>query len=341
MFDAIIDQENEIGRLIFMFKNRSIPHALLFSGIEGIGKRTIALTFAMALNCPESNQKKDSGNTSMEMASFFPCSSCRSCHKILSGVHPDILHISPSGNMIKIAQIRELCSKLLLKPYEAKTRVVIIDDAHSMNPESSNALLKSLEEPPENTMFILITNQTSDLLPTIVSRCQEIGFNPISLNGIETFLTRRGLDPERAGILASMANGSIGKALILSEKTNSSKGLFSFRKWLADEIELCKDSTSLTSGLLFAEKLSSKKDFALNALDVMISLMRDLVIYKFSPDKILNRDLEQSIARISYRFSVPDLLLMNAHIQRAQKNIQANAALRLSLEIMAFNLSRV
>lgn len=338
MFDAIIDQDKAITRLLSMFRNNAIPHALLFTGIDGIGKRTVAQTFAMTLNCLESGRRTSTDNH--HQASTYPCSACRSCHKILSGVHPDIHHISPSGSLIKIAQIRELCSKLLVKPYEAETRLIIIDDAHTMNPESANALLKSLEEPPGNTLFILITNQASDLLPTILSRCQQISFNPVSKQGIETFLTRRGLDPAHAGILASMADGSIGKALSLSEKTKQSGGLFAFRLWIAEEIGSFKDG-SLTSCLLFAEKLSSKKDYALNALDFMLSLMRDLAIYKFSPDKILNRDLEHSIARLSHRFSVPSILSMNAHIQQAYKNIQSNAALRLSLEIMAFNLSRV
>lgn len=340
MFDAMIDQDKPIARVLSMFRKDCMPHALLFTGIEGIGKRMAALGLAMALNCSASNTAKASPEHDADISALFPCGHCRSCHKISTGVHPDILSIGPTGNLIKILQIRDLCARLLIKPNEALTRLVIIDEAHSMNAESANALLKSLEEPPKNTMFILITSRAPDLLPTILSRCQEISFNPVSEAGIEAFLIGRGRDSQQAAVLASMADGSIGKALSLSKTQGRGGGMMPDRQWISNEIEALGNG-ALMPGLLFAEKLSTKKEYAVQCLEFMTSLIRDLVIYKFSPDKILNRDLEPSIARISNRFPIPNLLSMNAHIQRAHKDIQANAALRLSLEIMAFNLSRV
>lgn len=338
MFDAIIEQDKAVTRLLSMFCNDAIPHALLFTGIDGVGKRTLASAFAMALNCPESSKNKVSGSVSPHL--LFPCGTCRSCHKIMNDVHPDIPHIIPTGNIIKIAQIRELSSKLLIKPFEARIRVVIIYDAHCMNAESANALLKSLEEPPANTIFILITNRPSDLLPTILSRCQQIAFNPISRTGIENFLIGRGIEIRHAGILSAMASGSLGNAITLSEASTQTQKMAAMRTWVIEEIESLADGT-VTSCLLFSEKLAAKKETALEALDFMLSAVRDLIISKFTPEKIQNKDLEQILIRTARRFSVQKLLSMGNHIQNAQKDIQANAALRLSLDIMILKILRV
>jgi DNA polymerase III subunit delta' len=337
MFDAIIEQDKAVARLLSMFVNDVIPHALLFTGIEGIGKRTIAKAFAMALNCPESIQNKDSRGK--EPRSVFPCKVCRSCQKIINGVHPDILQVKSAGTLIKIAQIRELCSKLLIKPYEARTRVVIIQDAHTMNAESSNALLKSLEEPPGNTIFILISNRPSDLLPTILSRCQQVTFNPLSQTGIEQLLLDRNVERPQAAVLSAMVDGSAGKALVLSEQSTRTEQMTALRAWILDEIESLSSATA-TSCLLFAEKLAAKKDIALEALDFMLSAVRDLIICKFTPEKIQNKDLEKALIRTGQKYSVPKLLSMSAHIQKAQKDIQSNVSLRLCLDVMIFNLLR-
>lgn len=340
MFDTLTDQNKAVLRLLTLFSKNTVPHALLFTGIEGIGKRTAARAFAMTLNCSESEKKKDPLCVSGDAVSVYPCGVCRSCKKILSDSHPDIISIKPAGNLIKIAQIRDLCAKLLIKPNEAKTRVVIIHDAHAMNVESSNALLKSLEEPPSNTMFILVTNQASDLLATIVSRCQQIGFSPLSKNGIETCLISNGVAPDKAMLYASMAGGSMGKALSLARQSESNRSLFALRQWIADQVEMIGQG-SVSSSLLFAEKLSSKKETAMELLDVMYTVIRDIIIYRCMPDAIVNKDLEQTIARLSNRFSITGLLSMGANIQKAQQNIKGNAALRLSLETMAIQLSRV
>lgn len=340
MFDTLIAQDKAVFRLLTLFSKNTVPHALLFTGIEGIGKRTAARAFAMTLNCSESTGKKDPLRVREDITWAYPCSACRPCKKINSDNHPDIIHIKPAGNLIKIAQIRDLCAKLLIKPNEAKTRVVIIHSAHAMNIESSNALLKSLEEPPENTMFILISNQASDLLPTIVSRCQQITFSPVPRKGIETYLMQRGVDNTQASLYASMAGGSMVKALSLAEQSGSAPSLFAFRLWIARQIEAFGQGT-LSSSLLFAEKLSSKKETAMEILDFMYTLIRDAIMYQFMPETIVNKDLEQAISRLSNRFSIPSLLSMESHIQKAQQHIKGNAALRLSLETMAIHLSRV
>ncbi|UCE54026.1 MAG: hypothetical protein JSV31_00865, partial [Desulfobacterales bacterium] len=161
-FTSIVDQERPIRILTALLYHGTLPHALLFTGIEGVGKREVAIALALACNC----LKKNSGYTPEinktrviigqrihdPYSSVGPCGSCKSCRKIESGNHPDIIQVKPRGPFIKIAQVRALCDTLAMKPYEASTRVVIIHDAQSMNPAASNALLKILEEPPERTI---------------------------------------------------------------------------------------------------------------------------------------------------------------------------------------------
>ena len=335
-FGSIIDQEQPIQILTTFIKKGTIPHALLFTGIEGVGKLAAAMTFAMACNCiTQMQNEKKAQNKSV------PCDQCRSCKKINSGNHPDIIHIKPSGHFIKIAQIRSLCQTLAMKPYEARLRVVIISDAQAMNPEAGNALLKVLEEPPDHTILILITMQRSDLLPTIVSRCRHIRFSPISQKILEALLVQeKGVDPDEAIIIAAMANGSFTKAVSMSQTNWINK-----RNWLIKAIGLDQpeslSSKPLALILAFAERLSKNREILFDSLEIIKSWLRDLVICKYYPEKIINKDLADKIQYASQKVTVKSLLLQTEAIQSAQKNIQSNANLRLTLDVMAIRLARL
>jgi len=335
-FGSITDQEQPIQILTTFIKKGTIPHTLLFTGIEGVGKLAAAMTFAMACNCitQMQNEKKAQNESG-------PCDQCRSCKKINSGNHPDIIHIKPSGHFIKIAQIRSLCQTLAMKPYEARLRVVIISDAQAMNPEAGNALLKVLEEPPDHTILILITMQRSDLLPTIVSRCRHIRFSPISQKILEALLVQeKGVDPDEAIIIAAMANGSFTKAVSMSQTNWINK-----RNWLIKAIGLDQpeslSSKPLALILAFSERLSKNREILLDSLEIIKSWLRDLVIYKYYPEKIINKDLTDKIQYASQKVTVKSLLLQTEAIQTAQKNIQSNANLRLTLDVMATRLARL
>jgi len=141
-FESILDQKQPIHILTTFLHKRAIPHALLFTGIEGVGKRTTAMVFAMACNCIGNITGKKELSTDIP-AQQSPCGLCNTCRRIESNNHPDVLLIKPIRAVIRIAQIRSLCQTLALKPYEARTRVVIISDAQTMNPEAGNALLKN------------------------------------------------------------------------------------------------------------------------------------------------------------------------------------------------------
>jgi DNA polymerase-3 subunit delta' len=329
-FESIVDQEQSIQILSTFLRHGNIPHALLFAGTKGVGKRTTAVRFAMACNCEENLP-----GLPQRGCNIGPCGVCRSCRKIETGNHPDIIHVRPAGAFIKIAQIRELCDTLGLKPYEAKTRVVIISQADVMNPEAGNALLKILEEPPDQTVLILTAVQTSDLLPTIVSRCQPVRFKPISREHLEKMLTdKEGLDQNDAVILSSMANGSFSKAIEMNRMDWIRK-----RTWLIGEME---SLSSRPVGLLlaFAEKLSANKEMLLDALDIISIWLRDLVICKRCPQKIINTDLDVQIQKSSKKHMTASLLSQFAAIQNARKDIQANANVRLRLEALILHLAQ-
>ncbi len=346
-FNTLIDQKLPVQLLTSLLSKGTIPHALLFVGPNGVGKLTAAGIFAMACNCAG---KKDyllpngeiTANDSMDLHyTADPCGRCRSCRKILSGNHPDIISIKPSGSLIKIGQIRTLCNTLALKPYEAKNRFVIIAGAHAMNKEAGNALLKMLEEPPNRTVFILTALQKSDLLPTILSRCQQIMFNPVSCECIESFLEKNyDFNNGERKIYSKMADGSLSKAQQMAQGPGGPRYWLIRRNWLIDEA-CALSSRPIGSLLALAEKLSKKKDAITEVLDVIVTWLRDLVIHKYYPEKIVNSDLSDKIKKISLQESVESLVSKIEAVRTAQRKIDANANLRLTLEIMLMRLAQL
>ena len=345
-FESIIDQDRSIRILNTFLQKGTIPHALLFSGIEGVGKENAAVAFAMACNCTgeisesdaEQEDTRSDGHpdTDNRPKTDRPCGRCKSCRKINSDNHPDIIRVKPSGAFIKIDQIRALCQTLAMKPYEASIRVVIISDAQAMNPAAGNALLKALEEPPGRTILILVTTRASDLLPTVVSRCQPIRFKPISRQSLESALIREhGFDSEDAAVIAAMAGGSMSRALRMHRNN-----WISHRNWLIGELE------SLSGGpvnrlLALANQLSKEKNDLPDTLEVIKSWFRDLVIARLHPDKLLNQDLASTLQQISQKMSLISLLSKFEAVQSTQTAIQAGTHIRLAMETMLLKLSRI
>jgi DNA polymerase-3 subunit delta' len=348
-FESILGQEKPIRLLRTLLQNESIPHALLFLGIEGVGKKTTAMATAMAVNCmghgdenlfKEETVRARRSTTQKITTKSRICGCCKSCSKIKSGNHPDIILVEPTGNFIRINQIRNLCNTLAMKPYEARLRVVIISDAQAMNPAAGNALLKMLEEPPDRTVLILTAVHTSDLLPTIVSRCQHIRFSPIPHNHIEALLVeKQGASHDDAKIIATMANGSISKAISMMRHISKINWI-KRRAWLLNSVESLS-LMPISSRLAFAENLSKNKVVLSESLEMVKSWFRDLVICKFNPEQIINKDLREKIKLNSKKLAVASLLSKIDDIHLAQKNIQANTNLRLTLEVLIMRLAKV
>jgi len=309
-----------------------------------VGKERAAVALAMACNCAENRAGSESKRVdtptpdcSDSSRSFTtqPCGSCKSCRKIESDNHPDIIRLKPSGPFIKIDQIRTLCQTLAMKPYEAQMRVVIISDAQAMNPAAGNALLKMLEEPPARTLLVLIAAHTSDLLPTVVSRCQHIRFNPISKINLESVLVREhGIDAGDAAIIATMAAGSVSRALRMYRGNWIKR-----RSWLISELESLP-AGSVNRLLAFGDQLAKNKTDLPDALEVLKSWLRDLAIAKLHPDRIINRDLAPKLQQAAQKMSLTSLFSKFETIQSTQNAIQAGTNIRLAMEFMVLKLSR-
>ncbi|MCX5900126.1 MAG: DNA polymerase III subunit delta', partial [Proteobacteria bacterium] len=173
-FDEIRGHGRQVRILQAMLRSGHLPHAFLFTGIEGIGKRMVATGFVKALNC-------------LTLSDDF-CGQCLQCRKIDKQIHPDVQVVEPEKNVLKIEQVRALQQDIVFKPLEGKKKAVIIDQAEKMNAQAANCLLKTLEEPPEDTVLVLIAHAVSDMLPTVLSRCQQIHFSPLSDEDISAVL---------------------------------------------------------------------------------------------------------------------------------------------------------
>jgi DNA polymerase-3 subunit delta' len=213
--------------------------------------------------------------------------------------------------------------------------VVIITDAQAMNPAAGNALLKMLEEPPVRTILILVATHPSDLLPTIVSRCQQLRFKPISNKYLESVLVQDyDLDAGDAMIITTMAGGSLSRALRMHRTQWANR-----RNWLIKEMDSLS-SVSVNRLLAFGEQLSKNKDILQDSLEVMKSWLRDLVVGKLNPERVINQDLAQKIQQASQKMSIASLLDKIDTIQATQNAIRAGTNLRLALETMVLRLAK-
>ena len=238
--------------------------------------------------------------------------------------------------MIRIAVIRDLIQRLMIKPHEQGKRIVIIAGSHTMNPEASNALLKILEEPPENTILILTAQQPTDLLPTIISRCQQIRFAPLKPDVLIKLLTvNEKMTKEEAAAATTLAGGSYTHALKMVRD-----GGIPRRNWLADEVSRLKDLPT-TAQLALAEKLAADKAQLPDTLAWLVSWYRDLIVFPFQPEQVVNSDLHLQIKTAAASADTAVLIDRMKAVQNALNQLQANANPRLTMDDLVLHLAAV
>lgn len=249
-----------------------LAHAYLFRGPEGVGKQLFARKLAAAINCQE--------NRGIEA-----CGVCGSCKKMAVGSHPDFLHVFPEKGAIKIAQVRELTKQLSFAPYEAQTRVVLLEDVHTMRQEVANSLLKTLEEPPANNILILTADSAGNVLQTIISRCQSIPFYSLTAEETKLVLMQQEeeIDFETATLLARLSEGSPGKGLLFYEK-----GLVPLRDELVAFLANASSGSDQNTGrlLLLAEGMAALRENLSHLLGLIRLWLRDclFVFYGYEGD---------------------------------------------------------
>lgn len=321
-FKAIKGQDRQIHMLTNAIKRGTVSHAYLFSGIPGIGKGTTALAMAKALNCK------------IENGDF--CGSCIACKKIEHFHHPDVLWIEPEGDHIKIEQIRRMQEQIQYTLYEGKQKVVILDNTERMNLQSSNCLLKTLEEPPPHTILILLTSTPDRVLSTIRSRCQRVMFQPLPAELLLERMMETFGEEERMKLepIASLAGGSLGRAMQWMESDALQE-----RKELLERIHLLKKGC-VTDILDLAERLSKNKETILEKLDFCRLWFRDLLIYKETDrfNHLINGDLKNRVRNTANRLNHVDLFEKWTIVNEAQLALHNNVNPKLVMETMLFKL---
>ena len=304
--------------------NNKVGHAYLFRGPDGVGKKRAAVTFGAFLNC--SNRTDDA------------CGRCGSCRKYMAGSHPDLIHIAPDGAAIKIGQVRELKHQLTFPPLEAPTRVIILEDIHTMRREAANSLLKTLEEPAPDNLLILTADQSGTILPTIISRCQVIPFGPLDHEDMARVLRQEhDLDEPRALALAAVAEGSLGRAKLLIEEN-----LLAFRQEVVEELLLMENNQAEITGKVyrFSEKGAALKENIYEFLTLLRLWYRDLILAAAGVpgSAIANKDLASTLPAALKRWSLAQLHTRLHLLDRAERQLSHNCSRSLVLEALFFDL---
>jgi DNA polymerase III subunit delta' len=320
-FASFIGNTIVVQRLRTKLRESRFPHALIFAGPEGVGKHTLARMVAKALNCGTSGP------------SDF-CNECSACRKIDAGTHPDVLSVTVAedATQIKIVQIRQILSTLGMHPLEGRNKVFIMDPANLLTAESGNALLKGLEEPPDNSFFILICVNLHELLITIRSRCQVYHFSPLTLEDIRG----RGIHDELA---VRWSQGSIGRAqsldlVVIKEQREAVLGL-------VETAVNAKDET-LRDMLAASVDLSrTRQDFS-SYLAVMAVLLRDLLhIAEGMPDKIVNIDLRERLERTASRAETERWIRVSDFLRVMEAGVKGHWNRQLMTDTMALMTAEI
>lgn len=327
-FSQIIGQEKAVRYLKRAMDRDRIPHACLFVGIPGIGKRTTAMALAQAVNCSAP-------------ADGEGCGECPSCRQLASGNFPDLELVSPEKNVIKIDRVRELTRRFGYKPVSGRYRISIVSRAEMMTEEAANAFLKTLEEPPERNILVLTVVEPLDLLPTIVSRCQKVPFQPIPADLITQYLRERlGLEKDMALLLTKMSEGSLGRAIhmhaggFLENRNTHLQRITDLTGLPPEDIlkmasEITKQEKGRGSGGL--EKWEGGLQ---EVLSVWRTWYRDLMLVKTggSEDLLFNVDFSHKLKNVAKGYKIKDLIESVLLLDGAQRDILRSRNVDLLME---------
>ncbi len=299
-------------------------HAYLIAGPPGVGRLTLAIRFAQALNC---TQPPEPG---------IPCGTCLDCRQLESRQHPDliILEAETQGGALKVEAVRDARRTLSLKPFQARYRITIFRRFQEATDEAANALLKTLEEAPSYAVLILTADSPESLLPTIVSRCEVLRLQPVPVDLLAEFLRQQGANDEQTVLLAHVSDGSPGRALSLMRDPSA----LALRRETLGELELLLAS-SRSQRFAFAEQLSRDKAGMRRVLELWLSYWRDVLLRAGgAASPMVNIDRTREIETLAKRIDLPTARRTVAALDRARTQLEANVNARLLAEVLLLDL---
>lgn len=307
-FENIIGQDFAKKYLTNSIKKNKLNNAYMFEGMDGIGKKKFADELSKLLLDYENLENS-----------------------------PDYVLIKPDGNSIKIAQIRNLQSDIVIRPHK-DYKIYIINNAEKMTVEAQNALLKTLEEPPNYAIIILVTNNKESLLETIKSRCDIIKFSPIPIEDLKRYLINTGIEEERAQLLAILSRGSIENALNLSQSSEFSM----MREDIQQYIQIMLDK-NIVEILNIPNNMEKYRGKIIALLDMMINYFRDIILLKENVNKnmLINVDKLVFIQNMNGKISYSQLSKIIDIIEDAKSKIKSNCNFNISIQVMSLNIYEV
>ncbi|MFC1912262.1 DNA polymerase III subunit delta' [Chloroflexota bacterium] len=330
----IVGQTRVVDLLQRSLEKDSLAHAYLFAGSPNVGKMTLAINLAQALNCPETER---------------PCGECASCQKIASANHADVQIVGLTRNEnssetrlrteISIDQIRQLQHFASLPPFEGKYKVFIIEGAEFLSTEAANCLLKTLEEPADKVVFILLTTNEKLLPATVISRCQRLELTPLTAAEMENALTTRwSIEPQKASLLARLSRGCLGWALsAVSDESRLVQRKEKIEKLL--EIISADYEGRFTCAAQLAAQFTQSREAVQEVLDLWINWWRDLLLVKIGcSDVITNIDYLATLTEVAECYRLNQIKAFIDSIRAAEEQLGQNANPRLALEVLMLDM---
>ncbi len=326
----IIGQSRAVSLLQRSLEAKSLAHAYLFVGPPHVGKMTLAQNLAQALNCTANDP---------------PCGECDSCRKIGAASHADVQVIgleqngsSAEAKFISIDQIRQIQHSASLPPFEGRYKAFIIESAENLSTEAANCLLKTLEEPAEGVVFMLLAASDSLLPETVVSRCQKLELTPLAAAEVESALSSRGIEPTRAGLLARLSHGCPGWALTAA----ADESLLQQRNEVLDSLlELIRGDYDqrFAYAARLAAQFSQNRGAVYGVLELWQDYWRDLLLVKVGcPEMITNIDHQTTLAGMADGYRLAQIKGAIDSIRAAGEQLRQNVNPQLALEVLLLDL---
>ena len=307
--------------------NGTTRHAYLFAGPPGLGRRSLALRFAQALNCQT------------PITTGIPCGQCRDCKQIDAMQHPDlsVVQADSEGGTLKVDQIRDARRSLTLKPYVANYRVALFLRFQQANDNAANALLKTLEEAPSYAVLILTADNPEQLLPTIVSRCEVLRLRPLNIEAVQKELESRGLEIGQAKLIAHISGGRFGYALRLIENDS----LLEKRDQRLNDL-LTLIPASRVEKFAYADKLAKDKESMRQAILIWLSYWRDVMLRTARAESpLVNVDRNMEIEDLADRMDLSSARRVVSGLENTLEKMERNVNSRMLAEVLLLDLPKI